>query len=192
MTPRNADVVREVKLGAPMRHRRIITLILAGLLAGASAVPAFAESEDKLTGLERARQATQQALDLAADDVAEAPSAVPPGQAKENPGKGPARNGETGKGNANANANANKGNPHDGDTGKLTGRARAAAAIASALARGNGNGNGFGRGHALEVIEMLLDGQTPDALEVDENHGAQVSAMVKAYNALKAKERAAG
>ena len=160
-----------------MRHRRIITLVLAGVLAGASAVPAFAQSEDKLTGLDRARQATMQALDLAADGVDEAPSvvppgvppAVPPGQAKDKPGKG----------------SADKGNAD-----KVTGRARAAAAIASALARGNGNGNGFGRGHALEVVALLLDDKTPDALETDENHGAEVSAMVKAYNELKAQERA--
>ncbi len=184
MTTRNADVISETRLGALMRHRRIITLILAGLLAGASAVPALAESDDKLTGLERARQATQQALDAAADDGDEARPAVPPGQAKENPGKGPANNGNAGKG------KADKGNPHDDDIPKVTGRARAAAAIASAMARGNGNGNGFGRGHALEVIELLLDGETPDALETDESHGAQVSAMIKAYNALKAQERA--
>jgi hypothetical protein len=177
MTPRNADVIREIKLGTPMRHRRIITLILAGLLAGASAVPAFAETEDKLTGLERARQATGQALELAAEDGGETSPAVPPGQVKERPGKGPAANGKSAKG-----------NPHESETRKVTGRARAAAAIASAMARENGNG--FGRGHALEVIELVLAGEAPEALETDENHGPEVRAMVKAYNEIKAKERA--
>lgn len=186
MITRSADVISEAKHGALMRHRRIITLILAGILAGASAVPALAGSEDKATGLERARQATMQALEFAADDAGEAPPAVPPGQGNEKPAKGAADNGKRGKG------NAGKGNARDGEVEKVTGRARAAAAIASALARGNGNGNGFGRGHALEVIDLLLADQTPDALETDENHGAEVSAMVRAYNALKAKERAGG
>jgi len=172
-----------------MRHRRIITLILAGALAGASAVPALAQSEDKPTGLERARQAAAQALELAAGGGDAAlpvvPPAVPPGQAKDKPGKGPGDN-------DNAKGNADNGNPHNDDAERVTGRTRAAAAIAAALARGNGKGNGFGRGHALEVIELLLDDKTPAALETDENHGAIVSAMVKAYNELKAQERAAG
>jgi hypothetical protein len=161
-----------------MPHRRIITLILAGILAGASAVPAFADSEDKPIGLDRARQATMQAIELAADDVEEAPPAVPPGQAKDKPGKDTPDRG-----------NANKGNPHIGENKKLMGRARAAAAIASALAREDGNGNAFGRGHAREVIQLLLADKTPEALETDESHGAAVSAMVRAYNELKAKER---
>jgi len=158
-----------------MRHRRIITIILAGILAGGSAVPAFADSDDQPSGLDRARQATLQAIELAADDADEAPPAVPPGHTKDQPGKG----------------KANKGNPHDGKV-EQTGRARAAAAIASAIVRENGNGNAFGRGHASEVIRLLLTGEIPDALETDQSHGAEVSAMVRTYNELRAKERAGG
>ena len=168
-----------------MRHRRIITLALAGILIGASAVPAFAQTEDKLTGLDRARQAAQQALEYGANETDAASPTVPPGHAEDGPGKG-------NQGRANqGNANPGKGTAHTGDSDKLTGRARAAAAIANALARGNGNGNAFGRGHALEVIEMLRDGKTPDTLDA-ENHGAEVTAMVRAYNELKARERATG
>lgn len=181
-----------------MRNRRIITLILAGALAGASAVPALAQSEDKPTGLELARRAAAQAVELAADGADAAlpvvSPTVPPGQDKDKPGRGPADNGNANKGNVDKGdadkGNADKGNPHDEDVEKVTGRARAAAAIATALAKGNGNG--FGRSHAREVIELLLDDKTPAALETDENHGAKVSAMVKAFNELKAQERAAG
>ncbi len=151
-------------------RRRIIILSLAATLAGASAVPAFAQSEEKLTGLDRARQATMRALELAAsDDVTEAPPAVPPGQAKKD--------------------KTDKGKPDSDKTNRATGRKRAEQAIATALGRGNANGNGFGRGHAAEVIANLIEGEAPPMLEADENHGAEVSAMVKTYNELKARER---
>ena len=152
-------------------RRRIIILTLAAILAGASAVPAFAQSEEKLTGLDRARQATMRALELAAaDDVTEAPPAVPPGQANKD--------------------KADKGKPDKDKTNRATGRKRAEQAIASALNRDNGNGNGFGRGHAAEVIANLISsGEAPAMLEADDNHGAEVSAMVKTYNELKARER---
>ena len=161
-------------LRTPVIPRRTITLTLAALLAVASAVPAFAQSEDKLTGLDRARQATSQALELAADDGDETPPATPPGQAR-----GKSDIGRPGMGNS-----------ARGNSDRVTGRDRAAQAIAAALKPGNGNGNGFGHGHSAEVIErLLLDGEAPATLEAEENHGAEVTAMVKAYNELKAQER---
>ena len=176
-----------------MRIRRMITLALAAVLVGASAVPAFAQTEDKPTGLDRARQVTLQALELAAEDVDEAPPAVPPGQAKDKSDRGKSDEGNAGKGNA-AEGNAGKGSAGEGNAGKgnadrVTGRERAAEAIASALERGNGDGNGFGRGHSAEVLEKLLDGESPATLEADANHGSELSAMVKAYNELKKQER---
>lgn len=159
-------------------------------------MPALAQTEDELTGLDRARQAMQQALEYSANDLVDAPPTIPPGHADGNPGKanpGKANPGKANPGKANpGKANPGKGSTGKGNSGELTGRARAAAAIASAIARGNGNGNGFGRGHALEVIQMLRDGTTPASLESDGNHGAEVSAMVKAYNELKAQARTTG
>ena len=76
----------------------------------------------------------------------------------------------------------NKANKDD----KLTGRERALASINQGLARGNGNGNAFGRGHSAEVLQALIDGRSPSELA---DHGARVSAMVKAFNALKKAER---
>ncbi len=78
------------------------------------------------------------------------------------------------------------------NSAKLTGRARAAEAIAAAMARGNGNGNAYGRGRSLEVLTLLLSGDSPAALESAPTHGANVSAMVSAYNELKRQERDAG
>ncbi len=151
-------------------RRRIIILTLAATLAGASAVPAFAQGEEKLTGLDRARQATMRALELAAgDEVTEAPPAVPPGQAEKD--------------------KTDKGKPDKGKSDRATGRKRAEEAIATALDRDKGNGNGFGRGQAAEVIANLIEGEAPAVLAADENHGAEVSAMVETYNELKARER---
>lgn len=82
--------------------------------------------------------------------------------------------------------NANNGKSNRPDQAEsLKGRERAAQAIAAAMERGNGNGNGFGRGHSAEVIEKLLNGESPATIEGEDNHGALVSAMVKAYNELR-------
>jgi hypothetical protein len=131
-------------------------------MTAATAVPAFAQSEDKLTGLDRAHQATMQALEQANSRAAEARGELPPGLAKKDA------------------------------EGKLTGRDRAEAAIARGLARGNGNGNANGRSHAATVLQQLLDGKSPASLADDKSHGAEVSAMVRAHNELRRQERAGG
>lgn len=153
--------------------RRMITLASAAVLVGSFAVPAFAQTEDKPTGLDLARQVTLQALELAAADGDEASPAVPPGQARDKSDKG----------------KPDKGNAGKGDDDRVTGRDRAAQAVASALERGNGDGNGFGRGHLAEVLQKLLDGDSPATLEAETNHGSEVSAMVRAFNELKKRER---
>ena len=144
-----------------MMPRRFAVFAMAAAITAATAVPAIAQSEGKLTGLDRARQATMQALEQANSRAAEARGEIPPGLAKK-----------------------------DGET-KLTGRDRAAAAIAEGLARenGNGNANGNGSGRAA-VLQKLLDGESPANLAHDENHGAEVSAMVRAHNELRRQERA--
>ncbi len=145
--------------------RRLLTIAIVTVLSVATAAPVMAQ-EEKATGLERAREASMKALDHANARAIEARGGkLPPGLAKAD--------------------KANKGNKAD----KLTGRERAAASIAAALERGNGNGNGFGRGHSAEVLGLLLAGESPAALESGENHGARVSAMVKAYNELKKAEK---
>ncbi|MDH3426062.1 MAG: hypothetical protein OEM22_05245 [Acidimicrobiia bacterium] len=70
---------------------------------------------------------------------------------------------------------------------KLTGRDRALASILKGLEKGNGNGNAFGRGHSADVLGALLAGDSPSELA---SHGEKVSAMVKAFNALKKAEKA--
>lgn len=142
-----------------MGSRSFSTFALTMLLAAALVTPASAQDE-KPTGLERARQASMQALDHANGRMAEARGGeLPPGLS---------------------------------NTAKLTGRARAAEAIASALARGNGNGNAYGRGRSLEVLTLLISGDSPAVLESAPAHGENVSAMVRAYNELKRQERDAG
>lgn len=79
-------------------------------------------AQEKLTGLERAAQATMQGLEKSQ------------GKATEAPGQ------------------ANRAKGHDKQRNKTTGRARAAQAIEAAIARGNGNGHAWGRGHALDVL----------------------------------------
>ena len=86
---------------------------------------AVADEHEKLTGLERAAEATVQGLAKSQGRAAEAPG-------QENRAQGLEKQGD-----------------------KLTGRERAAAAITAALARGNGNGNAFGRGHAADVLGIL-------------------------------------
>lgn len=106
--------------------RRLFSLsVVAAVFVALFAVAAMADEHEKLTGLERAMEATMQGLEKSQGKAADAP-----GQ-----------------------ANRAKGLNKDGD--KLTGRERAAAAIAIALARGNGNGNAFGRGHAADVLGIL-------------------------------------
>ncbi len=73
--------------------------------------------------------------------------------------------------------------PGHNEDDKVTGRERAAQAIAKGLDRGNGNGNAFGRGHSAAVLQELLDGGSPSELAGE--HGAAVSKMVKAFNALR-------
>ena len=142
-----------------MRNRPLVTLALVALLAALMAAPASAE-EEKLTGLDRARQASLQAIDRANGRLAEARGGeLPPGLDRED---------------------------------KVTGRAIAAQAITAAMERGNGNGNAYGRGNSLRVLTALLNGESPATLEAAPNHGANVSAMVKAYNELKQQERDAG
>lgn len=142
--------------------KTLATLALAASLVFSTTAPAFAANEDKLTGLDRARQASMKALDHANGRAQEARGELPPGQAK-----------------------ADK--PAKDD--RLTGRERAAASIAKGLERGNGNGNAYGRGHAAEVLSGLLNGKAPTALDDQSNHGAAVSAMVKAFNELKKQQR---
>ena len=143
-----------------MRNTSFSVLALAIALAVMSAGAAYAE-DDKLTGLDRARQASMRAIDRAEGRMVEARGGeLPPGLAKQ--------------------------------VDKLTGRERAAQAITAAMERGNGNGNAFGRGHSLQVLTMLVNGESPDALEDAPNHGANVNAMVKAYNQLKKQQRDAG
>jgi len=141
-----------------VRYRRFTVIALSAVLTAATVAPAFAQSEEKLTGLDRARQATMQALEQASSRAAEARGEVPPGLAKQSA------------------------------EGKLTGRDKAAASIAKGLANGNGNG----RGRSTEVLQNLLNGKSPVTLEGAANHGAVVSAMVKAHNELRRQERADG
>ena len=145
-----------------MTWRRIAVLAMAAAITAATAVPAMAQSEAKLTGLDRARQATLQAVERANSRAVEARGETPPGLAK--------KSGED----------------------KLTGRDRAAAAIAAGLARGNGNGNANGRGHSAAVLYQLLNGESPSELVDEGTHGAEVSSMVKAHNELRRQERAEG
>ena len=143
-----------------MQKISMSVLAVAIALAVMSAGAAHA-ADDKLTGLDRARQASMQAIDRAEGRMVEARGGeLPPGLAKQ--------------------------------VDKLTGRERAAQAITAAMERGNGNGNAFGRGHSLEVLTLLVKGESPDALEDAPNHGANVSAMVRAYNELKKQQRDTG
>lgn len=134
--------------------RRLLILTLgAALFVAIFAGAAVADEHAKLTGLERAAQATMQGLEKSQGKAAEAPGQV----------------------------NRAKGLEKQGD--KLTGRERAAAAIAAAIERGNGRGNAFGRGHAAQVLRILL-GELPGELNTS-NHGQTVREMVHAFNALR-------
>lgn len=113
-----------------------------------------AMAEVHSTGLERAAEATLQGLEMSQGKSADAPGQV----------------------------NRAKGLNNQGD--KLTGRARAFAAITAALERGNGNGNAYGRGHAIYVLQILIDGGIPGELKT-ENHGQAVRDMVHAFNELR-------
>ncbi len=126
-------------------------------------------ASDHPTGLERASQATQQGLEKAQGHASAAPGQANRAQGLDKAGKG-----------------SSNGNKKD----KLRGLERAAAAINTALERGNGRGNAFGRGHAADVHAILLAGGSPS--EIAGEHGAAVSAMVRAYNQLKRAERQPG
>ncbi len=103
--------------------RKLLLLsVAATLFVALFATTAVADEHEKLTGLERAAQATMQGLEKSQGKAADAP-----GQ-------------------------ANRANGLDKQGNKLTGRERAAAAITAAMERGNGNGHAFGRGHAAEVL----------------------------------------
>ncbi len=145
-----------------MTLRRIWTLATASMLALAVAAP-VAAGPRPADAVERARDVAQHTA-----EKVRGKSASAPGRLKDKPAQRGAAE----------------------DDGKLRGRERAAAAIAAALARGNGEGNAFGRGHALRVHEILLAGGSPS--EIAGEHGAAVSALVKAYNAMKAKRAALG
>lgn len=114
--------------------RAAILITLVGLIVGTLAGAAAAEDE-KVTGLDRARQATLQGLEKSQGNAAEAPGQV-------NRAKGLRDKGE-----------------------KLTGRERAAAAIGAAIERGNGNGNAHGRGNAAYVHEILAAGGIPGQMK---------------------------
>jgi hypothetical protein len=134
--------------------RRVFAVsVAAALFLALFATAAVADEHEKFTGLERAAQATMHGLEKSQGKAAEAPGQV----------------------------NRAKGLDKDGE--KLTGHERAAAAIAAALAPGNGNGNAFGRGHAAEVLGILL-GEIPGELN-ELNHGQTVREMVHAYNELR-------
>ncbi len=135
-----------------MRSGRFALLVVAVFVTSFPAA-ATAEEHEKLTGLERAAQATLQGLEKSQGRAAEAPG-------RENRARG-----------------------LDEQKDKVTGRERAAAAIAAALARGNGAGNAFGRGHAADVLGILL-GELPGELN-EANHGQAVREMVHAYNAIR-------
>jgi hypothetical protein len=114
--------------------RAAILITLVGLLFGTLAASAVADDE-KLTGLDRARQATLQGLEKSQGKAAEAPGQV-------NRAKGLRDKGE-----------------------KLTGHERAAAALGDAIDRGNGKGNAFGRGNAAYVHEILAGGGIPGQMK---------------------------
>ncbi len=134
----------------------VVILLTIGMAAPASAQPGHP------TGLDRARQATQQGL-----ENAKGKDTAAPGQDNRARGLDEARN-----------------------ENRLRGRERAAAVINRNLQRGNGKGNAFGRGHAADVLATLLAGGSPSELAGE--HGAAVRAMVHAYNELKRQQRAAG
>lgn len=114
---------------------RAVSIVLSSLLVAGLASPALAQ-EEKLTGLERARQASMEAVERAQERIAEGlREDLPPGLAKKD------------------------------ETEKLTGRARAAAAVEAAMERGNGNGNAFGRGRAYDVLNLLIAGESPVSLD---------------------------
>lgn len=134
-------------------RRALVLSLAASMFIAVFATAAVADEHEKLTGLERAAQATMQGLEKSQGKAADVPGQV------------------------------NRARGLDKDDEKLTGRERAAAVIAAAIARGNGNGNAFGRGHAAEVLGILL-GEIPGELNTL-NHGQTVRAMVQAYNELR-------
>lgn len=172
--------------GTPMRRMRLLILTVTAALVATMAAPAFAQAADDLTGLDLARRATMQALDLAEDFDDAAPVEGPTDDGDKS------NNGQSDKAKTD---NGNKGKsdavkPDKAD--KVTGRDQAAAAIADAIERGNGNGNAFGQGRSAEVIEKLLNDESPAVLEADDSHGAKVSAMVETYNELRKRDNEDG
>ena len=115
--------------------RMFAVAVAAAVFMALFAPAALADEHEKLTGLERAAQATLQGLEKSQGKAADAPGQV----------------------------NRAKGLDKQGD--KLTGRERAAEAIAAAMARGNGNGNAYGRGNSAWVHEMLAAGEIPGQIK---------------------------
>jgi len=186
MNPFAADGLKVDSLVRCVPRRRAFTLVLAVVLAMGGASPATAA--DELSGLQLARDFASRAVDLASNP-AEIPDKTvtvptqPPGDGEKGKGgdKGKGGGNDMGKGGDKGKSKGDSGNGNKPE--KLTSRDRAAEAIDRALDRGNGNG--FGRGHAADVIETIQAGGSPATLDPNENHGAQVSAMVAAYNQLK-------
>ncbi len=141
-----------------MRSKRIAALVVSMAMAPGPAVAAGASEHQGPPDhvLRRAHEAIATARELATQFAAVAVG----------------RDGETGM--------------PDHAQGKVdhaTGLLRAMEVLEAAAARASGRGNAFGRGHAARVHAILLGEGSPSQLA---GHGRRVSAMVEAYNSLKA------
>lgn len=146
-------------------RRRLAGIAVAAAVVMVTPSAGVAQTEDKATGLDRAREATAQGLERARGMAGDAP-----GQVNRARGLDPDR----ARGLDRAAEAIERARDRADERARGNGQAEG---------QGKGRGNAFGRGHAEEVHRVLAGGGSPS--ELAGQHSDKVRTLVEAYNELK-------